>query len=150
MTTSRSFKLGVNLCAYCGVAIATTKDHVISRNLWPDDERNGVTFIRVPACSPCNGQKSKVDNFLRDYLVIDEDGGCHPLSAKLMSNGTIECAVQGKHIKILRSFEDGVILPRVSQAGTIWGPITASRWIGRIGSRSPRQLTTSAGGCIGW
>ncbi len=121
MIASRSFKLGINVCAYCGVAIATTKDHVISRNLWPDDERNGVKFIRVPACLLCNGQKSKVDNFLRDYLVIDEDRSCHPLAAKLISNGTIERAVQGKHVKILRSFEDGVVLPRVTPAGIIWG-----------------------------
>lgn len=117
----RSYRLGVDPCAYCGIGIATTKDHVISRNLWPNDERNGVAFIRAPACPACNGMKSKVDNLLRDYLVIDEDGSCHPLAAKLMTNGTIERAVQGKHIKILRSFEEGVVLPRVTPAGIIWG-----------------------------
>jgi hypothetical protein len=29
-------------------------------------------MITVPACSPCNGAKSKLDTFLRDFLVSDQ------------------------------------------------------------------------------
>jgi 5-methylcytosine-specific restriction endonuclease McrA len=57
-------------CAYCGTAPATTVDHVVPKCLFEAPlPRNMIT---VPACSPCNGAKSKLDTFLRDFLVSDQ------------------------------------------------------------------------------
>jgi hypothetical protein len=58
-------------------------DHVVPRGLWPARERSNVDFVRVPACRACNVLKSKGENDLIAYSVIDKDGGTHPYASEL-------------------------------------------------------------------
>jgi hypothetical protein len=56
-------------CAYCGKVPATTIDHVVPKCLF--EPPLPLNMITVPACSSCNGDKSQLDSFLRDFLVSD-------------------------------------------------------------------------------
>jgi hypothetical protein len=45
-------------------------------------ERSHVPFVVVKACRSCNATKSKGEADLRDFIVIDKDGGTHPDAAR--------------------------------------------------------------------
>jgi len=61
-----------DLCAYCGIAPSKpgVGDHVIPRCIF---EFESHSVIRVPACERCNGQKSKDEGFVRDWLCSHAD-----------------------------------------------------------------------------
>ena len=61
---------GDSECAYCGRGPATTVDHVVPKCLF--EAPLPTNMITVPACSSCNETTSKLDSFLRDFLVCEE------------------------------------------------------------------------------
>jgi hypothetical protein len=61
-------------CAYCGGENAFTKDHVISRSLYPPLEpskaKPKVRRITVPACQACNKSWSADEAHFRNMLLL--------------------------------------------------------------------------------
>lgn len=59
--------LELQKCIYCGLRYSTKKgDHVPPQSFFP--EPRGFSLIQVPCCLICNGEFSKVDDIVRDYL----------------------------------------------------------------------------------
>ena len=56
------------ICVYCGIAEATTDDHVPPKGLYPDGADMSVLFT-VPACLPCNSSLSKDEEWFRLFLA---------------------------------------------------------------------------------
>ena len=61
-------------CAYCGLLKEYTKDHVISRALYPEDKpQKGVAQLQkltVPSCRSCNNGWSNDEAHVRDVLLL--------------------------------------------------------------------------------
>jgi hypothetical protein len=53
------------ICAYCG-ELATTDDHVVAKSMLIDRSCPAI----VPACSRCNNEKSRDDEYLRDSFAF--------------------------------------------------------------------------------
>lgn len=76
------------LCTYCN-SLANTKDHVPPKLIFPKPRPRLIT---VPACSICNHQASKDDEYFRLVSVLEEKSGEH----------TSAVGIQGS---VLRSLE---------------------------------------------
>jgi hypothetical protein len=57
--------LSPQLCAICGAADATTKDHLPPKNIFPKPRPNDL--IKVPTCFRCNNVGSKYDEEFRVF-----------------------------------------------------------------------------------
>ena len=79
-----SKKLKDKLCAYCGINLSTSADHVFSRSLFCDPEI--VNIPQVPACFDCNNEKSRLEHILSTILPF---GGRHESVKKHLSNGKV-------------------------------------------------------------
>ncbi len=55
------------LCYNCGIREATTRDHIISKTLFPDPKPSNLPT--VPACPECNQGFSKDEEYFRDRLA---------------------------------------------------------------------------------
>lgn len=55
------------LCALCGINIASTRDHVPPKAIFPKPRPNLIT---VPACFECNNSASDLDDLFKVYLSI--------------------------------------------------------------------------------
>ena len=63
-----------NLCVYCGERPATSRDHVIGKQFFPKDQRDGLPL--VASCDACNSAMSQHEDYVR-LLVV---GACdHPM-----------------------------------------------------------------------
>lgn len=62
-------------CAYCGSHGEITVDHVVPRCLF---RTRASSFIKVPACRPCNAAKSETEDDLRDFLALSYRSERHP------------------------------------------------------------------------
>lgn len=77
---NRKKKVGV--CPYCGKQAPLNLDHVIPQCLYI----NGVpgNSPKVFACSQCNNiLKSRLDSYVRDFLITDIEGSEHAVSKQL-------------------------------------------------------------------
>jgi hypothetical protein len=55
-------------CVLCGKRVATTKDHVPPKGIFPKPRPNDL--IKVPACFKCNHCASSTDEMFRVYLSL--------------------------------------------------------------------------------
>lgn len=85
-----------SLCAYCGEGGKLTRDHVISRCLFPCPRPN--VMVTVPACEPCNARKALHDDFLRDLLTTDVAGGESPIAQKIFREKTLASVRKGSSL----------------------------------------------------
>jgi len=53
-------------CVYCRNALSCTADHVFPREIFLKHQRN--LLPKVPSCSRCNGEKSKLEHYLLSVL----------------------------------------------------------------------------------
>ncbi|TQO83690.1 HNH endonuclease [Vibrio cholerae] len=77
MAGSKKYK--GKLCVYCRVNNAATADHVFPREFFQVEHRNQLP--KVPACSKCNNEKSKLEHYLTTVLPF---GGTHIDSQKAL------------------------------------------------------------------
>lgn len=71
------------ICAYCGKYVARiTDDHVIPSCLFAYNPPR--MYVKVPACVPCNREKSRDDDYLRDMLVMDITSNGHPVVQEIL------------------------------------------------------------------
>lgn len=98
MTTkgSQRSKKKPTLCVYCGRQIATTMDHVVPRTLFVPPRPSAM--VTVPACHPCNNDKSRYESYLRDVLVSDYTLHENPLARELFAGPVM------RSVKTNRSF----------------------------------------------
>ncbi|MCX6796541.1 MAG: hypothetical protein NTW06_03525, partial [Candidatus Falkowbacteria bacterium] len=54
-------------CVYCGEEKQTTRDHVISRNLFPESYKQKNPII-VPSCAECNKGFSLDEEYFRNFV----------------------------------------------------------------------------------
>jgi hypothetical protein len=90
------------LCAYCGEVPASTVDHVVPKGLFSSPLPSDM--ITVPACSPCNSAKSRLDIFLRDYLVCNVDAPPNA-TADAIRIGRYQRAIDGKRSELWREIQ---------------------------------------------
>jgi len=64
------------ICIYCGKKIATEKDHIPPRNLFPKPRPDNL--ITVPSCSGCNREYGKDDERVRNLITSLYDTESHP------------------------------------------------------------------------
>jgi hypothetical protein len=81
MANSKKIK---GTCPYCGKGAILTRDHVIPQCLYTIDVPGNSP--KVYACSECNNNlKSRMDTYIRDFLIMDIEGSEHPVSKQLFS-----------------------------------------------------------------
>jgi hypothetical protein len=95
---------GDSECAYCGKVPATTVDHVVPKCLF--EAPLPLNMITVPACLFCNSTKSKLDSFLRDFLVCEE-GAAPNRVADSVRNGSYQRAVARKQSELWKEIVAG-------------------------------------------
>lgn len=66
-------------CVYCGLRPGVTADHVVPKCLFPSPLPSDMVTVR--ACRECNEDKSKDDEYLRDYFVADLENEGNPLTS---------------------------------------------------------------------
>jgi len=105
-------------CGYCGEP-ANTVDHVVASTLLVDKG----TSVQIPACSKCNGEKSKEDVYLRDMFTIRSE-----------TAGLPELAPHGEAMKrsIDRAFGPS---PRIGPAVSILKTFKHGHVLGPMGER---------------
>jgi hypothetical protein len=102
------------ICPYCGKQAILTRDHVIPRSLYI----NGVpdNSPKVLACSQCNNvEKSALDTYLRDFLIVDIEGSEHPVSKQLFPK--LARSISRNHSKLARHTMGGRLMPRYTPEG---------------------------------
>jgi hypothetical protein len=55
-------------CVYCSDRPGATEDHVFARAFLPTDQRDNLP--KVPACQPCNNEKSALESYLSTVLLF--------------------------------------------------------------------------------
>ncbi len=116
----KRFRLGRDLCAYCGLNTATQREDPIPRNIYPESLRAQLQLLKIPACAACNRAKSKVDNALRDYLLMDIDSSEHAVVQELFQSKMIT-AVTENHVRLLDGFYQGIDVPAFTREGGLAG-----------------------------
>ncbi|CAN5546028.1 hypothetical protein BH10ACI3_BH10ACI3_26290 [soil metagenome] len=91
-------KLGI--CVYCGESKEVTREHVIPRCMFPGPLPNDV--VVVPACEPCNKEKGKHDDYLRDMLTVDAQTSASD-SAQTVLTGKVFRAAEKNHSQLIRA-----------------------------------------------
>ena len=106
------------MCAYCGAAPATTRDHIVSKGLSP---RPLPPFmVTVPACLKCNQNKSQDEDYLRDVLIADIYTSEHP-KAKAIFDGPMARARAKNRSEIARSARHARMEPLHTPGGLYLG-----------------------------
>jgi hypothetical protein len=106
-------------CTYCGKAAPLTRDHVIPKCLFPLPL--STLMATVPACSHCNEEKAKQDDYLRDMLVFDIHSSQSSVARSLLE-GKVMRAIQTNRSEIARAaLSNGRFEPLHSPAGLYLG-----------------------------
>ena len=133
----------MSLCAYCGIAPATTRDHALQKGLFGKNPRPG-DLLTVPSCLPCNRSFEKDDEYFKHHLALRLDGETHP-RADAVVNEMLR-ARQRSEGAALTAFVNGTLRLRVdgtaneSRAAVELGQVPAGDRIGRTVARIARGL----------
>jgi len=107
----------VQPCVYCGQNKLSTDDHVIPRCLFagilPKD------IVLVPVCEACNREKSKDDDFLRDWLVFDQRTSHHSIARQIFS-GKFTRALKKGHSQLAKQAIKQATFQEVLSSGGIY------------------------------
>lgn len=97
-------------CVYCGVQESTTADHVVCREFFPAEQRDGLP--QAPACSDCNTHKSKLEHYLTSLLPFGarDETGSRMLRTKVGRR-------LDKNERLRRSLQKGMRPVNVAQDG---------------------------------
>ncbi len=88
-------------CVYCGeLETSQTADHVFSRELFPKNGR--ANLPKVPACEPCNQEKSALEHYLTAVLPFASQ---HPEASKLLEERVPDRLA--KNVKLHREIAAG-------------------------------------------
>ncbi len=88
-------------CVYCGAEADETGDHVVPKCLFSPRPTNPV---KVPTCPRCNNRdKSQLDTYFRDRLMLDALAQQHPTVQKIRAD-QFSRAKHGGHSKLSRTY----------------------------------------------
>lgn len=59
-----------SLCALCGTNVATTKDHIPPKGIYPAPRDSDINFKTVPACTECNNGAAVEDEEFKVLMGI--------------------------------------------------------------------------------
>jgi|ERR1700722_1420649 len=79
-------------CAYCLDAVATTVDHVFSREFFLVEDRGYLP--EAPACKACNDEKSRMEHYLTAVLPF---GGRHDQARAMRPR---DCVISGARNRV--------------------------------------------------
>ena len=106
------------LCVYCGKTPATTADHVVARQFFLLDKRDNLP--KVPACAPCNSEKSGHETYLTAVLPF---GGRHAdalstlqdmVPPRLAKHAKLQATLRRGRERLWRPSEGGVLMPALA------------------------------------
>jgi len=121
---AKAAKRGTVYCAYCGASskdVEVTDDHVIPLALYPEPKPPDNTMIVVPACRPCNEQKAKDEDYLRDWLTMNNATHGQP-QAHAVFHGSVLSSVKTNRSQLARiAMSKGKQQPVYTKAGLYLG-----------------------------
>lgn len=101
-------------CVYCCVpGTSQAGDHVISREFFPVPMRSNLP--QVPACTRCNGEKSKLEHYALTVLPF---GATHPAAEPVLS-GMVLSRLK-KNLKLRNELTQGRRVRYLSKDGVNW------------------------------
>jgi len=136
-------KRRVGICIYCGRLEKLSRDHVVPRCLFT--KPYPLQLITVPACDRCHGEKSRDEDFLRDYLIVDVQGSQSFTAQAIFATGKVQRSLRRNSSDLLRSVLLAArVEPFYTEAGIYLGdfpqaPIDQQR-LERIFARMVRGL----------
>ncbi len=129
-------------CVYCGVKGRTSSDHIPPRSLY--SQPYPPNLITVPACSACNQQASRDDEYFRTVISLKDSTYSHPdVQANLPS--IFRGLQRPENKNFTRSFLNGIRQfnlrsPGGIQLGHKWGFDVDLRRLDRVAERIVRGL----------
>ena len=106
-------------CVYCRKIKSVEREHVIPRCLFPKPVPSFM--LTVPVCRACNKAKGKLDEYVRDVLVLDIDCSNNAAARKLL-NGEVGRAIRKNRSEVARAAKKGACLePRYTPGGIYLG-----------------------------
>lgn len=114
-------------CVYCAVpGASTTGDHVFAREFFPLDQRDGLPV--VPACQPCNQQKSVLEHYLATVMPF---GGRHPASSALLNEAVPKRLAKNQklHRRLTHGFSDITTIENGAPVETFAVPFDGDKMI---------------------
>jgi len=119
------------ICAICGVATATTRDHVPPKGIFA--EPRPPDLVTVPACETCNGGDSKWDEVFRVHLSL-QVGTETPTTQRLLRNGARRTVASNLRLRreLIESLEPTNL---VTRGGIIIGKGYRGKWDSEAHSR---------------
>jgi hypothetical protein len=111
-------------CAICGIAAATTRDHVPPRGIFAEPRPSDL--VTVPACEACNADGSKYDETFRVHLSLHV-GTETPATQRLLTNGARRTVRSNRKLRrqILESLEPTYL---TTHGGIIIGKGYRGKW----------------------
>lgn len=111
------------LCVYCDEQEGTTRDHVVPRSVFPRPLPGNM--LTVPACLPCNGDKARDDDYLRDILLVDWENEDHPAAQGRLKDNLIQAIGRNRSHLIRDGRRTRRLTPVLSPAGLHLGVASA-------------------------
>jgi len=125
------------ICAICGVAVATTRDHVPPKGIFAEPRPSDL--VTVPACEACNADGSKYDESFRVHLSLDV-GTEVPATQRLRTDGAMRTMARNRKLtrQILESLEPTWLTTR---GGIITGKGYRGKWDSEAHDRVIKRTT---------
>ena len=112
-------------------------DHVVPKSLFPKPRPDLIT---VPACGNGNAEKQRLDEYARDFLVMDFQGSQHPVAQRLFAEKVTTSIVTNRSVLGRTSLPLAHIRPFYTPSGLYLGDMPmmpmddglVSKWISFI------------------
>ncbi len=104
-------------CAYCGKSFeALTKDHIISRGLFIKPYPANLPTVKV--CEPCNQEKGRNEDYLRDFLILNVEAAHNVTASTLKATTLIRAIGTEEHGNTSKIVEALVVCGRLTNQYT--------------------------------
>jgi hypothetical protein len=125
------------VCAICGVAPATTRDHVPPKGIFTEPRPSDL--ITVPSCEACNAGGSRYDEIFRVYLSLHV-GTETSATQRLLTNGARRTVAKNRRLRrqILKSLEPTYLTTR---GGIIVGKGYRCKWDSEAHDKVVERIT---------
>lgn len=124
------------ICPYCCKRVAAfTRDHIISRGLFVEPYPTNLLTIKV--CEPCNQEKGKNEDYLRDFLILHREATRNTTARALKETTLVGAIASDEHgntsklalALVTRSHEvEGDIPSDVLARCAVAVPVERERW----------------------
>lgn len=108
-------------CVYCGVNVATTRDHVIPRGIWGDVPPPNLST--VPACENCNQAYSRDEGYFRlcvstglayEHPVVRNETWPGPIRRMLRKGARLRADLVRNARPATLQLSTGLVIPTIS------------------------------------